>query len=166
MCIAAPCPCGNTFPGGNGSVYGNYPWGGGVNGGPIYGPNGGNGQWGLGTPGGYNGHWGAGGGWGAQGQVNAYANAQFNYAQNAGARARAGGNVRTDMYANQALYQNYTNAARDLGIAGQAGAGGYGYGGVYPSSYYNGGMNLNGMGSLGVNFNIGLGGSAGYGYGW
>ena len=87
-------------------------------------------------------------------------NAQYNNTQNSAAYARAGGNVRTDMYANQALQQNYTNAARDLNMGYGASA----YGGAFGGGAYNGAYNATGMGSLGLNFNIGLGGSAGYGW--
>ena len=61
--------------------------------------------------------------------------------------ARAQGNAITGQAANQALYQNYQNAAQDL----------------YKSSYYGGGANVNpyangsmyGAGNLGFNFSVG-----------
>ncbi len=156
-CFTAPCHCGNNFPGGGGGVNGNWQY--------NYpnmgiGPNGGQGTWGLNTyPYSNGGVWGQNGGWQAQAQAQAFVNG-VNNAQQYAAGARAQGNRQTDMYANQALYQNYVNAARDLNY-GQRNS--Y-YGGVYGNSFYNSGYNLNAIGNVGANFNIGINGSAGFNY--
>lgn len=141
MCITAPCACGNTFPGGNGNIYGNsvyqYPYGGTFNSG--------NGAWGLGNYGSTGtGAWGQSGGWQAQAQAQAYVQ-QLNQAQSYASQSRLQANAYGNAYANQALYNNLQSAQYDL------------YSSMY-GTQYNSGYNTYGLGSMTASGNISLSG--------
>ena len=111
------------LPGGGMGYYGGFN--------PYGGPGIHNGGLGLGFGGGgMNGYWGNTGGhnqFNNQQYQQQMAQQQANWQQSQAAAGRAQGNMQGNLMANQALYQNYQDAAQNLYGAG----GGYGYGGAY-----------------------------------
>ena len=110
-------------------------------------------------------YWGNAGGWGnTNGTFNSqYSNynnqQQYAYAQNQAAYSRMQGNLAMDQSINQNLYQQYQSAGQDYYRNSTTAnySGYYGGTGTYPSS----GGSYYGVGNLGAQFGISVGGYAG-----